>query len=191
MHDETLHIIFLIRAHLTRAVEHVLKFSAFKDHRLEADFSKEIAVVERGNNDADAARESRVVAHDPIRSAGSVIGARGPDRVEVGDHRLIFGEISQRIVENIRCRHLTAGGIHFHDHRFHMVIPRSLLESGLEILHHRIPKAAAHTKADDTVQWNNRDLGMRIRALGEHLLLVFCLSKDFDSRHRGRASGPD
>ena len=70
-----------------------------------------------------------------------------------------------------------------------MMVCCSLLERGLKILDHRIPQAATHSEPDYAIQRNHCHFGMRIRALREHLLLIFLLRKNLHPRHRRRPSG--
>ena len=142
MHDQALHVGFLLLGHLAGSVEHVFKFSAFEDHRLEADFSEEFPVVHRGNNHPDAAGESRVVAHDPICAAGRVVGARGTDGIEIDDDGFVAGETANRIVEHIGGRDFPPGRIHLQDDGFDLLVVLRLLQSGFEVIHHRVAEAS-------------------------------------------------
>src|SRR6202040_611519 len=62
-HNETLHQLALLRRHRSRAVEHVLELSAFENDGSEADFVKQLLVVQSLDDDADAAGDGGVVRH--------------------------------------------------------------------------------------------------------------------------------
>ena len=191
LHDEALHIFLLLGGHLAGAIEHVFELSTFENHGLEADFSKEVAVVQRGNDHADAAGEGRVIAHDPIRPAGHVVGSRGADGVEINDHWLVGIEVPDRVVEHIGGGDLAAGRVGLDHHGLHIGIGSGLFERELEILDHGITQTALSLEGDDASERNHGDFVMRITAFFDDLLVVFTRLENFHARHRGRALGAE
>ena len=191
LHDEALHIVLLLGGHFAGAIEHVFELSTFENHGFEADFSKEVAVVQRGNDHADAAGEGRVVAHDPIRPAGHVVGSGGADGVEINDHGFVGIEVPDRIIEHIGGGDLAAGRVGLDHHGLHIGIGGGLFERELEILDHGIAKAALGLEGDDAGERDDGDFVVRIAAFLDDLLIVFTGLQNCHARHRGRALRPE
>ena len=62
-HDETLHVIALLRSDGTGAVEHVLKLAAFKSDRPQTDLIEKLFVIQGLNDNADAPGNGGLIRH--------------------------------------------------------------------------------------------------------------------------------
>ena len=136
LHDETLDVIAFLRRDRPRAVEHVLELAAFEDHRGEPDFIEELLVVQRLNDDTDAAGDRRFVRHQIFSAAGDVVAARGRERIHVNHHRFLRPRFHHPVVDDIRGGDLAAGRIDLEHDRAHVVVVARLLQGGPHVVHH-------------------------------------------------------
>src|SRR5207302_1900869 len=121
-HDETLHELAFLLRHRSGAIEHSVKLAAFENDGGEADFVEELFVVQRLNDDADAAGDGGLVRHDESTAAGNVVAARRGERVHIDDDWFDGAQFADGIVNLIRSSDFAAGRIDFQNNGLYALV---------------------------------------------------------------------
>src|SRR6266699_797337 len=85
--NETLDKLTLLRGNRPCAIEHILKLAAFENDGSESDFVEQLLVIQRLDDDADAASDRCFACHQKFASAGDIIAARSRERIHINHDR--------------------------------------------------------------------------------------------------------
>src|SRR6266550_4491612 len=156
IHNEVLYELPFLRRDRSRSVQHVFEFAALKNYGCEADFVKQLLVIQGLNDYADAPGDCRFISHQKFAATGNIISARGRQRIHVDDNWFLRARLDNGAVDLIGSRDFSAGRVDLQHNGLYAMVLARLLKCCSHVVHHRVGDVSRDRRADQAAHGDNR-----------------------------------